>query len=137
MDIFSNSNSARISGHSVIKFAHLAFLIILLYFFINSSAQATSSLSFNGEGYSLGLEIGTTDRPVIASIDFLAPGIRPSVVLRTGLLVKTFDVKRRELLLVYNGSDPRVPPFILSVHTDKAILEIDGKRLQSKFSWEM
>ncbi|WP_369981958.1 hypothetical protein [Xanthomonas bundabergensis] len=82
-------------------------------------------------------EIGHTDRPVIASIHFYEPGDTKGVVLREDFQVRTFDTKRKELLLIYAGRDKRVPPFTLVVHSDTSTLSIGRKRIGSTFSWEM
>lgn len=119
------------------KFARPTLLAVLLALFFSAAAHATSSLSFQGGGYWLDFEVGDTDRSVIASIKFHAPGDRQGVLLRTDFLVKTFDTERKELLLVYEGSDQRVPPFTLSVHAETATLDIGGNRVTSTFSWEM
>lgn len=113
--------------------ARLAALLIL---FLSAVVHATSSLFFEGGGYALDLEIGYTDRPVIGRVKFRAPGDRQGVVLRNDLLMRTLDTERKELLLVYKG-DRRVSPFTLSVHGEKATLEIGGGRVSSTFSWEM
>ena len=44
------------------------------------AAHATSSLSFDGGGYVLDLEIGDTDRPVVASVTFHRQGDAQGVV---------------------------------------------------------
>jgi hypothetical protein len=118
------------------KIAGSALVATLLALLLSAVAHATSSLSFEGGGYWLDLEIGHTDQPVIASVSFHAPGDQQGVVLRTGLGVETFDTKRKELLLVYEGSDS-VPPFTLSVHGEKATLETGSERVSSTFNWEM
>ena len=46
------------------------------------AAHATSSLSFDGGGYVLDLEIGDTDRPVVVSVTFHRLGDAQGVVLR-------------------------------------------------------
>ena len=101
------------------------------------AAHATSSLSFDGGGYVLDLEIGDTDRPVVASVTFHRPGVAQGVVLRGNFRVKAFDPRRQELVLVYGGGDGRVGPFTLTVHGSRASLAVAGRRIQAPFSWSM
>ncbi len=57
--------------------------------------------------------------------------------MRSDFQVKTFDTKRRILRLIYTGHDKRVPPFTLVVLANKSTLTLNGKRINSSFSWEM
>ncbi|KLD69613.1 hypothetical protein [Xanthomonas pisi] len=82
-------------------------------------------------------EVGSDRRPVIASIDFQAPGDNKGVLLRGSFQVKTFDTKRRILRLIYAGHDTRVPAFTLVVLANKSTLTVNGKQINSSFSWEM
>ncbi len=100
-------------------------------------AYATSSLSFEGGGYWLDMEIGYTDRPVVASVNFHAPGDSQGVVLRDNFKVTSFDNDRKDLIIEYAGVDPRVEPFTLVVHGEKAILQIGRLRIESAFDWLM
>jgi len=101
------------------------------------AAHATSSLSFDGGGYSLELEIGDTGRPVVASVTFHRPGVAQGVVLRGNFRVRAFDPRRQELVLVYGGGDGRVEPFALTVRGSRASLAVAGRRIQAPFSWFM
>ena len=101
-------------------------------------AHATSSLSFEGGGYWLDLEIGHTDRPVVASVKFHRPGDSKGVVLRGNFSVDSFDTDRKELTLIYKGGNPQVEPFTLSVRGDTATLRISGaEEIVSAFDWFM
>ncbi|MCC4595831.1 hypothetical protein NRY95_01340 [Xanthomonas campestris pv. phormiicola] len=71
---------------------------------------------------------------MIASIHFYEPGDTKGVVLRQSFQVKTFDTKRKELLLIYSGRDQCVPPFTLVVHANTSTLSIGSKRIESTFS---
>lgn len=82
-------------------------------------------------------EIGHDTRPVIASFRFNAPGDSDGVWLRAGFQVKMFDTKRRILRLIYTGHDTRVPPFTLVVLANQSTLTVNGKQINSSFSWEM
>ncbi|PPV08046.1 hypothetical protein XBLMG947_1042 [Xanthomonas bromi] len=68
---------------------------------------------------------------------FYAPGDSKGVVLRSDFQVKTFDTKRRILRLIYAGGDKRVPPFTLVVLANTSTLNVNGKQINSTFSWEM
>ncbi len=100
------------------------------------AAHATSSLSFDGGGYVLDLEIGDAGRPVVASVTFHKPGDAQGVVLRENFRVKAFDPRRQELALVYGG-DARVAPFTLTVHGNQATLEVARTRIRAPFRWPM
>ncbi|WP_228257994.1 hypothetical protein [Pseudoxanthomonas winnipegensis] len=115
--------------------AHLVLFVALMA--ICATGRATSSLSFEGRGYWLDLEIGHADQPVVASITFHKPGDSKGVVLRDNFLVKIFDVRSKRLVLDYKGSDPRVGPFTLIVHGERATLETAGTHINSDFSWLM
>lgn len=115
--------------------AHLVLFIALMA--ICATVRATSSLSFEGQGYWLDLEIGHTDQPVVASITFHKPGDSKGVVLRDNFLVKFFDVRSKRLALTYKGSDPRIEPFTLIIRGERATLEMAGNHIKSDFSWLM
>ncbi|AVQ08735.1 TPA: hypothetical protein HH295_21380 [Xanthomonas vasicola pv. zeae] len=74
---------------------------------------------------------------MIASLRFNAPGDSEGIWVRSDFQVKTFDTKRRILRLIYTGHDKRVPPFTLVVLANKSTLTLNGKRINSSFSWEM
>nr|WP_228737349.1 hypothetical protein [Xanthomonas euvesicatoria] len=114
-----------------------ACIALLLSAYLSTSAHATSSLSFEGGGYWIDFEIGHVTRPVIASLRFYAPGDSKAVLLRGNFQVRTFDTKRRILRLIYTGDDTRVPPFTLVVLANKSTLAVNGKQINSSFSWEM
>lgn len=102
------------------------------------AAHATSSLSFDGGGYVLELEIGDTGRPVVASVTFHKPGDAQGVVLRGGFRVKAFDPRRQQLVLVYDGGgDGRVEPFTLTVRGGRTSLAVAGTRIRAPFRWSM
>lgn len=111
--------------------------LIAVFFLLSMAAQATSSLAFEGGGYFLDLEIGDTDRPVVASVGFLKEGDAERVVLRGNFHVEVFDTARKDLILVYEGGDSRVVPFRLTVHEERATLEVAGERIDADFSWVM
>ena len=101
------------------------------------AAHATSSLSFDGGGYVVDLEIGDTDRPVVASVTFHRLVDAQGVVLCGNFRVLAFDPRRQELVLVYGGGDGRVEPFTLTVHGNRASLALAGRRIRAPFRWAM
>lgn len=101
-------------------------------------AQATSSLSFDGGGYTVEIEVGESARPVIASVRFHAPGDRAGVVLARDLVtVEAFDVAREVLVLHHAAGKDGVTAFTLSVHGTQAVLESGAQRATAAFDWSM
>lgn len=116
-------------------------IMALLILGAMSPALATGSLSFEGEGYWIDMEIGHDVAPVIASVRFHRSGDPKGVrLVRRNLTVETFDTRRRILVMHYRGSqgpDGAVDPFTLSVHGQDAVLKSGSRKVSSKFSWEM
>ncbi|HZX78176.1 hypothetical protein [Lysobacter sp.] len=115
-------------------------IVALLALGVTSPALATSSLSFEGEGYWIDMEIGHDVAPVVSTVRFHRPGDRTWVtVVRRDLTVETFDTQRRILVMHYRGSQgpDAVDPFTLSVHGEQAILGTSGRKIASRFNWEM
>ena len=112
-------------------------IMIIALLLVVAIAHATSSLWFEGDGYWLDMEIGFTDRPVVASVNFHAPGDSQGVLLRDNFNVASFDTDSEDLVIEYAGSDPRVPPFTLVVHGEKAVLRIGDAIIESGFDWYM
>jgi hypothetical protein len=112
----------------------------LILLCIAAPAQATGSLSFEGGGYFVDLTIGLTEVPVVASVRFYQPGDQRGVLLPSEqVLVQTFDVKRQALVLRFTGSigTDAIKPFTLTVVKRRAILQINARRIVSKFNWSM
>lgn len=112
-------------------------LVLAVFGLLCTVAQATSSLSFFGGGYTLYFEIGHDQRPVIASITVHQPGADGDVVLRGNYVVETFDTTARQMRLVYAGADPRVAAFTLVVDGETATLHVAGRRIDTAFDWFM
>ncbi|MBI3100084.1 MAG: hypothetical protein HYY98_00785 [Burkholderiales bacterium] len=74
---------------------------------------------------------------MVASVTFHRPGDAQGVVLRGNFRVKAFDPRRQELVLVYGGGDGRVEPFTLTVHGNRASLEVAHTRIRAPFRWSM
>lgn len=108
----------------------------LLMLALCTPASATSSLSFEGGGYWIDLEIGDADQPVIASVRFHAPGDRDGIVLPAkDVVVETFDTKGQVLILRYVVGTGAVAPFTLSVHQQSGVLQMGARTIRAPFHW--
>jgi len=111
-------------------------LLAALGLLVATSAAATSSLSFEGGGYWIDLEIGDDAAPVVAAVRFHAPGDSEGVVLpRDEWRVLRFDVDGRRLVLKHAPGRSGVASFTLSVRGADAVLAIDDRAIQSPFAW--
>jgi hypothetical protein len=117
--------------------ARLLLLALLFAAFPAFPAFSTTTLSFDGGGYWLSMEIGHDQRPGIASVSFPSPGDTKGVVLRGNYKVEVFDTQREVLVLRYEGGDVRVKPFTLTVRGTKATLRTERRTIESEFSWFM
>ena len=105
-----------------------------------SSALATSSASFEAQGYLLDVVIGDDSRPLVAGLSMATPGSAQSVQLpMRHIRVESFDAEKQILLLRFeNPGDSTLPKdFFLTVRNDTAVLQIDGKSIAGRFSWGM
>lgn len=102
-------------------------------------AHATSSLLFDGDGYSLNLEIGYDKRPVIGSVFIYQSGDKGRLVPRQQVRVEEFDTQRKRLKLHYTATDeaPGIPSFTLVMTGTEATLMVDGRRIVSEANWAM
>jgi hypothetical protein len=102
-------------------------------------AHATSSLLFDGDGYSLNLEIGYDKRPVIGSVFIYQPGDKGRLVPRQRVRVEEFDTQRKRLKLHYTATDeaPGIPSFTLVMTGTEATLMVEGRRIVSEANWAM
>lgn len=103
-------------------------------------AQATSTLQFNGGGYSVDLEIGYDERPVVSTVRIGQPGDKGyRRVPRQQVRVEEFDTQRKRLTLHYAASDaaPGIPSFELVMTEIEATLVVEGRRIVSKANWAM
>lgn len=117
-------------------FLRRSFAVTLLSLVLCDVALATSSLSFEGGGYSIDLEIGDDARPVVAAVHFHTPGDAQGVVLaRDTWRVVEFDPARQRLVLQHDRA-AAVPGFSLSVQHHDALLVIDGRRVRASFDWD-
>jgi hypothetical protein len=104
------------------------------------NAEASSSLSFEGGGYWLDMEVGEATVPVIASVQFHRPGDAAGVILRSNVLdIEAFDLTHHVLVIRYpgRGGADAVEPFVLSVYDARAVLHVDGRCIVSQFNWSM
>ena len=126
-----------LSNNSVKRGFLAAVLLLLGTLTLSSPAYATSSLSFEGGGYWIDMEIGDSESPVLARIRFHSPGDKKGVVLSQALVtVTSFDPRRQTLALRYAGGSG-VAPFALSVRGSAAILDIGPERVLAEFTWGM
>lgn len=109
-----------------------------LFAWVNTS-NATTSLSFNGEGYDISMEIGHDVKPVVASLNVRTPRAPQGVHLYGNFKTEVFDVKKRALLIQFAQKEKGKEPgsFTLTVEGDVGILRIDDRVITSPFSWEM
>lgn len=106
----------------------------------SSSAQATSSLSFESQGYLLDIVVGDASKPIISSLSLAEPGSRQITILpMQQVKVEIFDAKQKVLLLRFkNPGDTTLPEsFLLTVKDDAGTLRIGEKSLVGSFSWGM
>ena len=106
----------------------------------SSNAHATEALFFDGGGYTIELLIGLLDDPVIAQVRFTPPEGKDSVMIPRKLVhVEKFDMKKRILVMQFsNKNDPDLPAsFSLSANKTRAVLSINGKKINSEFNWDI
>jgi hypothetical protein len=106
----------------------------------SSNARATEALIFDGGGYTIEILVGQLDDPVIAQVRFRPPEAKNSVLIPQKLLrVEKFDMKKRILTMHFsNKNDPDLPAsFSLSANKTKAVLAINGRKIESEFDWEI
>jgi len=102
------------------------------------SAVATSSVSFDAQGYVVDIVVGGDSRPAIASLGIATPSSARSIAIpMRHLKVEAFDTAQKTLLLRFvNPGDPALPAgFSLTVRGDDGVLQIDGKSMAGRFSW--
>jgi len=103
-----------------------------------ATALATSSVSFEAEGYLLDIVVGGDSRPSIAGLSLAMPGSAHSVAIPVQhLKVEAFDTTQKILLLRFtNPGDSQLPgDFYLSVRNDAGILQVQGRSMTGRFSW--
>lgn len=102
------------------------------------SAFATSSVSFEAQGYLLDVVIGDDSRPAVAGLSFAAPGsVRGVELPMRHVRIEAFDTAQKVLLLRFtNPGDSTLPQdFSLAVRNDAGVLRIDGKSIAGRFAW--
>ena len=111
--------------------------LLLVALIASNPARATSSLSFEGDGYWIDMEIGDPAIPALARVPFHSPGDDRGIVLSLKLVTVTaFGPTHRTLTLRYVGGSG-VAPFLRSVDGFAATLDIGGRRVQAGFDWDM
>jgi hypothetical protein len=107
---------------------------------VATSAQATSSLSFEAEGYLLDIVVGDASGPVVSSLGIARPGSRTITSLPMHQVrVEVFDTRQRVLLLRFEnpGNETLPESFLLTVKDGVGTLGIGGRALIGSFSWGM
>jgi len=105
-----------------------------------ANVQATESLFFNGDDYTIQILVGYTDDPVVAQVRFTSPGAKEAVALpREALQVEKFNMKKEILTMRFSNKNNSDLPgsFSLSVKNSKAVLSIGGKEIKGEFNWEI
>jgi hypothetical protein len=106
-----------------------------------TSAQATSSLSFEVGGYLIDIVVGDASGPVISGVSIAEPGGQHPTSIPIQLVrVEVFDVERKVLLLRFDkpAADSTLSAsFLLSVKGDVGILKVGEKSLSGSASWGM
>lgn len=107
---------------------------------VSASAHATSSLSFEADGYLIDIVVGDTSEPVVFDLSMAKPGSKQPTSLPMQLVkVDVFETTQRALFLTFkNPGDPALPAsFRLTVRGDTGTLEIGEQSLVGRFSWGM
>ena len=120
------------------RFARSQFIAAAVAIGACAAVQATSSISFEAEGYLLDIVVGGDSRPSIAGLSMAMPGSAHSVEIPASQLkVEAFDATQKVLLLRFtNPGDSQLPgDFFLSVRNDAGVLQIQGKSAVGRFSW--
>jgi hypothetical protein len=115
-------------------------LAVTLLWAASARLEATEALIFDGGGYNVQILVGMTERPVVASVRFTAPGAKDWVSLPRDLVrVEKFDFGKRLIMHFSNPKkDPALPgPFSLSVTKENAVLSIGGKKIKSTIQWDI
>jgi hypothetical protein len=117
-----------------------SFLVAAALVTVVSSAHATSSLSFEAEGYLLDMVVGDDSRPIVSGLNIAMPGSQQATSIPMRLVkIEIFDTRQKILLLGFqNPGDATLPEgFRLTVKNDAGTLRIGGKSLRGNFSWGM
>lgn len=104
-----------------------------------SSLCATTSLGFDGDGYSISMEIGRDTEPVVASLNVRTPRAPSGVHLHGDFNTVAFDVQKRILFIefVQRSAGQQPGSFTLDVKGEEAALRIDNKVITRPFGWFM
>lgn len=103
-----------------------------------TGAHATSSVSFEADGYLLDCVVGGASAPAISSLSFAGPHSKQGASLPMRLVkVQIFDPAQRVLLLRFdNPGDSRLPEsFSLTVNNQVGTLTIGKRVFVGSFAW--
>ena len=104
-----------------------------------SPLGATTSLGFDGNDYSISMEIGRDVEPVVASLSVRTPRAPDGIFLYGNFKTIAFDVEKRILSIEFVQQNAGQEPgsFTLIVRGERATLRIDDKVITRPFSWFM
>jgi len=126
---------SAITAARSMRSAFVAVALVLLAF---GNALATSSMSFEAQGYLVDIVVGGDRRPTVAGLSFSAPGSQLTVEIPLRhVRTEAFDTNLRLLRLRFtNPGDAKLPKdFSLTVRNDAGVLRIEGKAFGGRFSW--
>lgn len=113
---------------------------VLLALILSSTLSATSTLAFEGGGYSVEIVVGDDTQPVVAAVRVVPPEARDWVSLPPeALRVERFDTEAQVLRLRCEApGDPALEsPVSLKVRKRKGVLRLGGRRIPGVFDWQM
>ena len=105
-----------------------------------TGAQATSSLSFETEGFLLDIVVGDSSEPLVSSLSIAKPRSQQTIMLpMQQVRVKVFDTKQRILVLNFENTSDKTHPesFFLSVKENIGTLRMGEQSLTGNFFWGM
>jgi hypothetical protein len=106
-----------------------------------SAALATSSVSFEAQGYLVDIVVGYDKQPTVAGLSLATPASAVGIGIPMQYLkIEMFDPKQKVLLLRFtNPGDSKLPKnFTLTVKNDAGVLTFDdAKPMAGRFSWGM
>lgn len=103
-------------------------------------AHATSSLSFEADGYLIDIVVGYSSKPVVSKLNIVRPGGKePEALPMQMVVVEIFDAQQKVLVLDFKnpGNSGLPESFRLTVRHDVGILKMGEKSLAGSFSWGM
>lgn len=117
----------------------MTILVLSLLALWPAGSKATTSLGFDGGGYSISMEIGHDVEAVVASLKVYTPRAPKGVFLYGNFVTEVFDVPNQRLLIRFEQNEQAAEPgsFTLNVTGNEATLRIDGETIVAPFHWFM